>query len=176
MLPEVCTYLHNMVSFVEPTEHQINIVDIAHALSMIPRFNGHTNTRYTVAQHCIAVSERVDPKYALAALLHDAHEAYTGDIVSPLKILLPELKQIEIRLNEAIFKNVGADITHLEQKQIWEVDWKMCVTEARHLCGNPAWAAQHEAYPDGVIDLRELSQPRIFKQYLDRFNELRHGA
>lgn len=67
----------------------INMADIAHALSMICRFNGHTSRHYSVAEHSLCVAELVrlwsDDTNAAQALMHDAAEAYMGDTVSPIK-------------------------------------------------------------------------------------------
>ncbi|WP_043309536.1 phosphohydrolase [Pseudomonas sp. ML96] len=68
-----------------PTPDMVDPADIAHSLSMQCRFNGHTNRFYSVAQHCCLVSNLVPAEHQLAALLHDATEAYVGDLVRPLK-------------------------------------------------------------------------------------------
>lgn len=68
-----------------PTADMVDPADIAHSLSMQCRFNGHTNRYYSVAQHCFLVADLVSAEHQLAALLHDATEAYVGDMVRPLK-------------------------------------------------------------------------------------------
>lgn len=68
-----------------PTADMVDPTDIAHSLSMQCRFNGHTRHYYSVAQHCYLVSDLVPAEYRLEALLHDATEAYVGDLVRPLK-------------------------------------------------------------------------------------------
>lgn len=92
-----------------PTPDMINAFDIALALSRINRFNGHTNTPYTVAEHSIRVAALVSPQYRLQALLHDAAEAYIGDISSPLKAMLPEYQRIERRIHLAICERFGIE-------------------------------------------------------------------
>lgn len=67
---------------------QIDISDICHALGRIQRFLGHTNFPITVLQHSLAVAACVPQELRLEALLHDAAEAYTGDIPTPLKKFL----------------------------------------------------------------------------------------
>lgn len=71
-----------------PEPGDVVIEDIAHALCMLCRFNGHTDRFYSVAEHSLLVlrcCETCSPATALTALLHDAHEAYTGDLADPLK-------------------------------------------------------------------------------------------
>lgn len=73
-----------------PTATMVDPADIAHSLSMQCRFNGHTSSFYSVAQHCCLVADLVPAEHQLAALLHDATEAYVGDLVRPLKESLRE--------------------------------------------------------------------------------------
>lgn len=68
-----------------PTADMVDPTDIAHSLSMQCRFNGHTRSYYSVAQHCYLAADLVPAEHQLAALLHDATEAYVGDMVRPLK-------------------------------------------------------------------------------------------
>lgn len=69
----------------KPNADMVSTADIAHSLSMQCRFNGHTSEFYSVAQHCCLVADLVPAEHQLAALLHDATEAYVGDLVRPLK-------------------------------------------------------------------------------------------
>ncbi len=78
-----------------PTADMVDTADLAHSLSMQCRFNGHTSSFYSVAQHCLLVAELVPEEHKLAALLHDATEAYVGDLVRPLKESMRECARYE---------------------------------------------------------------------------------
>jgi uncharacterized protein len=93
-----------LIDILNPDPALISIEDIAHSLSHICRFNGHTDGHYSVAQHCVLMSELPHlPKHLrLTALLHDAAEAYLGDVVRPLKHLLPEYMKIEEHMERVI--------------------------------------------------------------------------
>ena len=78
------------MSLVRPRADLVTTTDIAHSLAHICRFNGHCKHHYSVAQHSLLVASIVPEKDQLPALLHDAAEAYVGDMVRPLKQLLLE--------------------------------------------------------------------------------------
>lgn len=121
--------------FADPQPDQIDIRDIAHALANEARFNGHTRRFYSVAQHSAGVSQIVPPEHALEGLLHDASEAYCKDIPLPLKLMLPDYKAIERRVDAAIRARFGlpaqcsaavklADVTLLatERRDLMPID------------------------------------------------------
>lgn len=109
MNPSICTFTGLQFNFIEPTVEMVSIVDIAHALSNIARFTGHTKRHYSVAQHSVWVSQWCNPGDAGYGLLHDAAEAYVGDMASPLKQLIPEYKAIEERVRRVIYQRFGLD-------------------------------------------------------------------
>lgn len=99
------TYTGGQIHLTEPRADEIHIADIAHSLSMQCRFTGHTAWHYSVAQHCILVSDIVAPQFQLEALLHDATEAYLCDLSRPLKHfteLGEHYLKIEARLDRVI--------------------------------------------------------------------------
>ena len=111
-----------------PNPKDIDIEDIAHALSLICRANGHFRHFYSVAQHCIACAEEAiergySPEVILGCLLHDASEAYLCDVTRPVKKHIPQYLQAEEKLQEVIWKRfIGRELTDAEKKLIFEID------------------------------------------------------
>lgn len=82
------TILGNYVDLNDPDPETFDIADVAWSLSKLNRFNGHAIMDWTVAHHCIVMSYYVGNNHQLEALLHDAAEAYIGDIIFPVKAVL----------------------------------------------------------------------------------------
>lgn len=105
-----------LFDILNPDPNMVDIEEIAHCLAYECRYNGHIpgDNFLSVAEHSVAVCERIQRDVEsgavnvdLIALLHDAHEAYTGDIVAPLKRLLPEIKGIEASIQAVIHTKYG---------------------------------------------------------------------
>lgn len=118
------------VSVENPLPNQFDIKDIAYALSNTCRFNGHCSGFYSVAEHSVAVALRLPPDMRLAGLLHDATEAYLGDVPSPIKQFLPDYKAIEQRFEEAL---ATAFMVDLWQDDVKAADIDALFTEAHFL-------------------------------------------
>lgn len=116
------TYTGSRFYPMDPRPDEIDPVDIAHALSNLCRYNGHVDRFYSVAEHCLLLSEWIedqsgilgDPttnRLALWALLHDATEAYVGDMIRPLKAHQPDYVAAENRVMAAIVVRFNLDPT-----------------------------------------------------------------
>lgn len=136
------TYTGVAFPILNPTPDFIEIADIAHALSNLCRFAGHTRSFYSVAQHSILVSKIVPPEFALEGLMHDAPEAYVVDLPRPLKHsgMVDGYHEIEGRVWAAIAKKF--DLSYVLPKCVKEADTIMLLTEQRDLMGRQAkpWA------------------------------------
>jgi hypothetical protein len=120
-----------MFDFANPQQDSIDLHDIAHALALTNRYGGHTSDPYSVAQHCVLCSEQAPPGLEMEALLHDAAEAYIGDVPSPLKQMLPDFRATEKRVEAAIAEKFGVPTTMSPAVKM--VDTRMLVTEAVQL-------------------------------------------
>lgn len=98
------TFTGKPFSFDQPAWNIIDPVDIAHALSNICRFTGNCKKFYSVAEHCVRVSDMLPDHLALQGLLHDALEAYTGDISTPMKNALDVLTNGGFRIWETMLE------------------------------------------------------------------------
>lgn len=141
-------------NLIAPLPHHIDIGDIAHALSNICRFGGHTREFYSVAQHSVLVSRIVPPEHALTALLHDAPEAYVGDVTLPLKRLLPDYRTIEASIWLVIASNFGLPVDL--PSCVKRADLVLLATERRDLMKE-----QDTPWPvlDGVSPLPDWINP-----------------
>jgi hypothetical protein len=134
--PWITTVSGKRFFYEHPEDFAFDPEDIAYALSNICRFAGHTRAFYSVAQHCVLVSEIVPPSLALQGLLHDAAEAYTGDVVGPLKSLLPDFKfEIEVPTEEALFGQLGVPFEMNPMVKV--ADLMALATEIRDLMPAP---------------------------------------
>jgi hypothetical protein len=108
-MTQILTYLGKSFDLSAPDADLIDPRDIAHALSHICRFGGHTRKFYSVAQHSCIVADLVPDEHKLAALLHDATEAYCGDMVRPLKLAMPAYRDTEERIWQAVCQRFWID-------------------------------------------------------------------
>lgn len=136
----------------DPRPEEVRIEDIAHALSHICRYGGHVPTFYSVAQHSVLVARCTERLLgvrgyrgqrlaagAAYALLHDAGEAYVGDLVQPLKAsgAAPRLVQAEDQIMLAVCAATGVRRTAEVSIVTKEADCAVLKAEARDLFGQP---------------------------------------
>lgn len=150
----------------------INLEDIAHALAHLPRFGGHTLVPYSVAQHSLHVARHVratHPDLELLALLHDASEAYLGDVIRPVKELIgPIYRSFEDKLSEVIWTTLTGKPTNRLPDVIKSADDAVLDTERRHLFGLPDDATPRAV--NGVLDVWPARWAKT--KWLKRFGEL----
>lgn len=127
-MSSIKTYTGVMFEPVRPDSDLIDITDIAHALSMLCRANGHFKSFYSVGQHSINCMKEAkalgySKKVQLACLLHDASEAYLSDVTRPVKQELPKYLEIEKPLQDAIWKKyLNEPLTQEEYDRVFEID------------------------------------------------------
>ena len=133
------------INLLAPSTESIKIEDIANALSKLCRFNGQLNQFYSVAQHCIHVSELVPKHLKLQALLHDASEAYICDIPTPFKRMLGEAySRTESVLQSVIGKKFGVELDNLDPL-VKQADRIMVVSERDAFQDVPVkWSDEYE--------------------------------
>ena len=161
---------------------QILIEDIAHALAFQCRFNGHCKYFYSIAQHSVLVANfcgntLYSSMVRLFGLLHDAAEAYLGDMISPLKNVIPEYKNYEIIIRDQIFtKFCGRTQNDSEQRLIKTIDTRLLLTEALILmpsCGEN-WRNDMIPFPIKFSCQTPIMAEQTFLQRFKRLNKI-HG-
>ena len=172
----ITTYTGKHFDPTHPDEELICIEDIAHALSLLCRGNGHVRTFFSVGQHCILCAKEAEARgysgrLILASLLHDASECYMSDVPSPFKKTLPEYQEQEAYLLHLIYeKFLGSDLTAQEQAQLEEIDHVMLWYDLDGLLGEK----QDGEPPKLHIELDYTVEPfakveaeyiRIFEKY-----------
>jgi hypothetical protein len=166
-------YRHGRFWPEDPRPGDFSIEAIARSLSRTPRFMGHTAVPYYVSQHCVWVSRRVRPEHAMLGLLHDAAEAYLGDVVSPVKRALGEsYARLERAAAYAVYRQFGVEVTAEGMADVKRADAEALHTEARDL--TPGMVLDCPGAPVGP-PIVPLPWADAYDQFLSRFAELCHG-
>jgi len=140
----------------------IRIEDIAHSLANICRWGGHTKFHFSVASHSVMLSKLVPPRYALEALLHDATEAYLGDIPTPIKKTLPLYEKAEQKLAQAIYKHYKLQYPFPKEVEVFD-----------DVCKQIEY---HNLLEDGVktdeVLVPKITPKQSKEEFIKRFNQL----
>lgn len=137
MNTKIVTYTGKAFDLLNPSPEMVCIEDIVHALANICRYTGHVQEFYSVAQHCVLMAKADLPGDPLQRLLHDAGEAYVGDIASPWKQCLivhdfdVSVKEWELKIQKVISLALGINLDY--STEVKEADDRMYFTEVRDL-------------------------------------------
>ena len=143
MNAKIITYTGKVFDLLNPQPEMVCIDDIAHSLAYQCRYTGHTQEFYSVAQHCVLMAELDFLGDPLVRLLHDAAEAYIGDIARPWKQLLLvgvpggpvaalyRIQEWEQKIQKVIGLSLGVDLS--ESAEVKLADNRMMATEIRDL-------------------------------------------
>lgn len=169
------TYSGLRFNFFNLKPDMVSVVDIAHALSNMCRFNGHTHTYYSVAEHSILLSRYVlettgDRHKARNMLFHDATEAYLCDIPRPIKMNLPDYRALEKTIEKFIAQLYNLSYPH--EDWLKELDNRMLKTEKYQVLSvtDIPWACDSlEVLP---ITIEFLKPEEAEYEFLNMFKEL----
>ena len=154
----------------DPRAGDVNLLDIAHALSMLCRYTGHTRDFYSVAEHSWHVSHLVSPQNALIGLMHDATEAYTNDINRPLKQSLPDYQRVE-HLNWLAIAR-AFNLPEVLPAEVHTADRNMLTVEKAALMHPlPEWETDF-GMPAQLVHIRAWEPKVAERRFLRRFYEL----
>lgn len=175
----ITTYTKKHLIVTEPSLEDIAIEDIAHALSMMTRANGHFPEFYSVAQHCIhcckeAEARGYSSRVCLACLLHDASEAYLADITRPVKKYLQQYLDFEKILQDAIYRKfMGTLPAEEELKEVALVDDTLLYYEFDHYMGEILWDRKPEIASRPVFEMVPFTQSEeTYKRMVGELQEL----
>lgn len=160
----------------EPKAEDIYIGDIAHALSLLCRGNGHVRHFFSVGQHCVncaleAMARGYSRRVCLACLLHDASEAYLSDVPRPFKKTMPSYQKLEEHFLEIIYrKYLGSGLSEEEEQLVQKIDDDMLFFDLKELLG--------EETDDEVPEMKSIFSQEyipfieVEEQYLELFQQL----
>lgn len=158
----------------DPLPEEIDILDIAHSLSMQCRYAGHCQRFYSVAEHSVHVSHVIEPEFALLGLLHDAAEAYLVDVPRPVKPYLAGYSDMETRLQDEIAYKFGLWWDHRKVEAVKRADNAVLLAEKAELMPkSPApWDVHGEPADVRIMGLTPEAARGFF---IKRFVELTEG-
>lgn len=172
----ITTYTGIDFYIIDPHIDDINATDIAHALSLTCRANGHYKHFYSIAQHSIncfkeAKARGYSKKVKIACLLHDGSEAYISDITRPAKQYFPRYLEIEENIQNKVYEKFGiSDLTIQELKQISDIDDTVLWYEFEALHNVPMLSDKPDKYANFDFDFKDTKE--IENEFLRVLNRL----
>lgn len=168
--PDILTNKGRYFDFLSQT-NTVTIDEVAHALANICRFGGHTRSFYSVAQHSVLVSQVVPLEDAMWGLLHDAAEAFIGDVCRPLKNLLPDYRELERAVEDEVLMKLG--LTGDKPSSVKDADLILLATEQRDLMPphDDTWALIEGIKPL-TSKIVPMSPYWAKMAFIERYNEL----
>lgn len=165
------TYTGKRFYILDPRPEDIDIRDIAHSLAMKCRYGGHVSYFYSVAEHSVLLSHLVPSPLAFMALMHDAEETYTGDIMRPIKESIGDgWRSIEARLNTVISEVFGLSDDADKWAMVKEYDSRI-LTDERDVLQQPVLPGKNYGDKLGVT-INCLPWQEAERVFLDRFEVL----
>ena len=173
---QIITYTKIDMDPFSPNESEISVADIAHALSLLCRANGHISHFYSVAQHCLncereAFERGYSPAVRLYCLLHDATECYISDLTRPVKRRFPLYYEAEERLADVIYRALTGRVpTESELKQVGEID--DCLLHHEFLSMADVIMFDSEPQHIAQFDFDFKNPAEVEKAFIEKFDEL----
>lgn len=169
--PRIMLASGSWFDLLDPSNSDFTIQDIAQGLGNICRYAGQCSHFYSVAEHSLHVST-VAENFKLEALMHDAAEAFLGDVTRPLKQLLPQYKKIETSVEKAIFHRFDLDYSALVLLK--KTDLSVLAAEQEQIMpkGTDYWTSECGVLP-AKIKIQFLPPQQATAEFLARYDELR---
>ncbi len=172
----IITFSKQKFSPLQAKAEEIDMIDIAHALSLMCRANGHIRHFYSVAQHCLNCSREakargLSEEVQLACLLHDASEAYLSDITRPIKRSLPQYLEFEEVLQNQIFEKFN--LVHLKEEEhslVKEIDDTLLYYELLELIKEEIFEERPEIV--SIPDLEQRDFLAVEEAFLSEYERL----
>jgi len=166
----ISTFSGKQFDVFNPRVEDVDIEDIAMGLANTCRFRGFVKRWYSVAEHSILMYDLLPQDLRIYGLLHDAAEAYMGDLPKPIKRGLPLIDDIETGILRCVAQKFGLQLNPFFDGRLKRMDWELCVREAEILLPNKTvgWADVAEMKL-GKIDLMGWDRIVAQEQFLDTF-------
>lgn len=156
----------------DPANSAFTIEDIAHGLSLTCRFAGQCRQFYSVAEHSLHASNLVAPEFQLRALMHDAAEAFIGDVTRPLKSILPDYKAIERTIEAAIMDRFGTGDWNVPQVKQADLQMLHAEQEAMMPHHSDQWPTSEGIADEAVVTFRYWTPNVARTSFLLRYAQL----